>query len=66
MDEFVKQFTLVDFLGFFAPGAILVLAINEYWFDITGPISKLFGGSIVILTAYFILLRQHRTITSNK
>lgn len=56
MEHVVKQFTLIDFLGIFASGAVFVLACNYYIMDLTVPCVAFFGNNAVILAAYFIAL----------
>lgn len=56
MEHIAKQFTLIDFLGIFASGAIFVLACNYYILDLTVPCITFFGNNAVMLAAYFIAL----------
>ena len=56
MEQFVKQFSLIDFLGITLPGAILVLAANYYIWDITAPCLRFFGANAAVLSAYFVVL----------
>lgn len=54
MDQLIKQFTLIDFLGILAPGATAVLATNYYLFDVTVPIVCLSADSDFLLILYFL------------
>ena len=56
MEPIVKQFTLIDFLGIFAPGAVMTLAVHFYVWDLTLPFQKFFGENAVMLAVYFIVL----------
>ena len=56
MEQVVKQFSLIDFLGIDLPGAVLILTINYYICDLTTPCTKFFGSNTVILAVYFVTL----------
>lgn len=56
MDQFLKQFTIIDFLSMFVPGGILILAWNYYIGDVTGPVSSFFGEQALILAVYFVMI----------
>ncbi len=56
MEHLANQFTLIDFFGIFAPGAVFVLACNYYILDMSAPCTKFFGGDIIMLAVYFIAL----------
>lgn len=43
MEQVAKQFSLIDFLGIALPGAMLVLTVNYYMWDLTIPCIKFFG-----------------------
>lgn len=56
MEQIAKQFTLIDLLGFFTPGAIMTLATNVYIGDLTEPFDKFFGENALMLAVYFLTL----------
>ena len=56
MDEVAKNFTLVDFLGIFAPGAALILSVKGYGWHPEAPAREFFGDNIWLLCAYFVIL----------
>lgn len=56
MDEILKRFTLIDFTGIFAPGAIMTLAVNFCVLDLTAPFDSFFGENEVMLALYFLTL----------
>lgn len=56
MEQVAKHFSLIDFLGIALPGAVLVLTINYYIWDLTAPCTKFFGLNTVVLAVYFVAL----------
>lgn len=56
MEQVAKQFSLIDFLGIALPGAMLVLTINYYMWDLTTPCIKFFGTNTGTLAVYFVAL----------
>lgn len=54
MDELLKRFTLIDFAGIFAPGAVMTLALNFFGPDLTAPFDSFFGENSVMLAVYFL------------
>lgn len=56
MEHVIKHFTLIDFLGIFSPGAMLVLAVNYYAFDLRGPYDSFFTENSITLSVYFLAL----------
>ena len=56
MDHVAKQFTLIDFLGVFSPGAIMVFAVNSCILDLKAPYYSFFSDNTVTLSIYFLAL----------
>lgn len=56
MEHVVKSFTIIDFLGIFTPGAILVLAFQHYIGGATAPFQSFFGENDAMLAVYFVAL----------
>lgn len=56
MEYMAKRFTLIDFLGIFSPGAVLVLAVNYYAFDLRVPYDRFFTENMITLSAYFLAI----------
>ena len=56
MEHVVKNFTIIDFLGIFTPGAIAVLALQYYIGGLTRPFECFFGENAGMLAVYFIAL----------
>ncbi len=56
MEEVLKRFTLIDFIGIFVPGAVMTLALNFYGPDLTTPFDSFFGKNAVMLALYFLAL----------
>ncbi len=56
MEHFVKSFTIIDFLGIFCPGAVLVLAIQFWQNSLTEPFTRFFGENDLMLAVYFVFL----------
>lgn len=56
MEEVLKRFTLIDFIGIFVPGAVMTLALNFYGPDLTAPFDSFFGKNAVMLALYFLAL----------
>lgn len=56
MEEVLKRFTLVDFIGIFVPGAVMAMALNFYGIDLIGPFESFFGQNTVVLSLYFLVL----------
>lgn len=56
MDQILKRFTLIDFTGIFAPGAVMTLALNFCGLDLTAPFDSFFGENAVMLALYFLTL----------
>jgi len=54
MEQVLKRFTLIDFAGIFAPGAVMTLAMNFYGPDLTAPFDRFFGENAVMLALYFL------------
>lgn len=54
MEQLLKQFTLIDFTGIFAPGAVMTLALNFCVLDLTAPFKDFFGENAVMLALYFL------------
>lgn len=55
MDQLMKHITLIDTLGIFLPGAILIVSVNFYgiW-DAAAPWKTLFGEGDVPMLVYFV------------
>lgn len=55
MDQLMRHVTLIDTLGIFLPGAILIVAVNFYgiW-DVSGPWKALFGEGDIPMLVYFV------------
>ena len=56
MEHFLKNFTVIDFLGIFTPGALVTLAYNSYFGGATAPFTKFFADQSVTLVFYFVFL----------
>lgn len=56
MEHFTKQFTVIDLLGFFLPGAVLTLACQYYYGNVTEPFVRFFGQGSALLALYFLAL----------
>lgn len=56
MNHFFKQFTIIDFLSFFIPGAGTVLIFHLWVLPISCPIDAFFGANGIAKGFYFILL----------
>lgn len=56
MEQVIKQFSLIDFLGIALPGAALILTVNYYIWDLTTPCIKFFGLNTIVLAVYFVAL----------
>lgn len=56
MDHFLKSFSVIDFLGIFAPGALVTLAYNYYLGGVTAPFTKFFNDQSITLVIYFVFL----------
>lgn len=56
MDELLKRFTLIDFAGIFAPGAVLTLVLNFFGPDLSAPFDSFFGENAVMLAVYFLTI----------
>lgn len=55
MDQLMKQVTIIDTLGIFFPGAILIVSINFYgiW-NVVAPWKTLFGEGDIPMLVYFV------------
>lgn len=55
MDQLMKHVTLIDTIGIFLPGAILIVAVNFYgiW-DAAAPWNALFGEGDIPMLVYFV------------
>lgn len=57
MDHFYRQFTVIDFLSMFIPGAAAVLAVSMTMLPVTAPWYAFFGSDSVIgLSIYFVVI----------
>ena len=56
MDEMVKQFTLIDYLGILVPGCILTLACSAAWPDLMSPVTSSFGDNVIALFLYVLII----------
>lgn len=56
MDHFLKSFSVIDFLGIFAPGALVTLAYNYYLGGVTKPFTSFFANQSITLVIYFVFL----------
>lgn len=57
MDHFYRQFTIIDFLSMFIPGAATILLINITVLPLAAPWSAFFpSDSTIGLSVYFIVL----------
>ena len=57
LGHFVRRFTIIDFLGYLIPGAIITLALNQrFGHVIQEPLIAFFGHQIVLLSIYFLVL----------
>lgn len=54
MSDVLKRFTLIDFLGIFTPGAMMLLCLQMRFGWVTEPCVRFFGESEIALFAYFI------------
>ena len=45
MNEAIKRFNLIDFLGILVPGVLVELCINHYWVDLLSPLENVFGNN---------------------
>jgi len=56
MEQFVKSFTVIDFLGYLGPGAVFLLSLQLLTQMVLAPYRSFFGeGSELSLTVYFLL-----------
>lgn len=53
---FLKHFTVIDFLGYMIPGAIMVLFAGKYFGGIKDLWTDFFGDQVFLLLIYFITL----------
>lgn len=56
MEHFLKKFTVIDFLGIFVPGGIVVVAFNQYYGGVVAPFEALFGPQPAVLVMYVVIL----------
>lgn len=54
MSDVLKRFTLIDFLGIFTPGAMILLCLQMRFGWVTEPCVRFFGENDIALFAYFI------------
>lgn len=54
MQKFLNEFTLIDFLSMWLPGAICLLTWNYYFDGVAEPITRLFGDQDFALVVYFV------------
>ena len=54
MQKFLNEFTLIDFLSMWLPGAICLLTWNYYFDGVAEPITRLFGEQDFALVVYFV------------
>ena len=55
MDEALKRFNLIDFLGIFVPGLLVELCVNYYWIDLLLPARKVIEENAFILGLCFVV-----------
>lgn len=51
-----NRFTVIDFLGYLVPGALVTLYWNRYFGGIKEPFTDFFGNEPVMLSIYFVLV----------
>lgn len=54
MQKFLNEFTLIDFLSMWLPGAVCLLTWNYYFDGVAEPITRLFGEQDFALVVYFV------------